>query len=72
MKVENKKRRYDLLRTGKLGVVAFLEKLPKTEHDMNTFTLDVPFSTESMMIFTVTGFFRERGTNQSGVRHFTR
>ena len=72
LKVDYEKKRHDLLKTGKLGVVAFLEKLPKTEHDMNTFTLDVPFSTESMMIFTVTGCFRERGTKQTGIRHFTR
>ena len=72
LKVEYERRRHDLLKTGKLSVVAFLEKLPKTEHDMNTFTLDVPFSTESMMIFTVTGCFRERGTKQTGIRHFTR
>jgi len=72
LKVDYEKKRHDLLKTGKLSVVAFLEKLPKTEHDMNTFTLDVPFSTESMMIFTVTGCFRERGTKQTGIRHFTR
>lgn len=72
LKVDYEKKRHDLLRRGKLGVVAFLEKLPKTEHDMTTFTLDVPYSTEAMMIFTVTGCFRERGTKQSGVRHFTR
>ena len=72
LKVDYEKKRHDLLRRGKLGVVAFLEKLPKTEHDMNTFTLDVPFSTSSMMIFTITGCFRERGTKQTGVRHFNR
>ena len=72
LKVDYEKKRHDLLRRGKLGVVAFLEKLPKTEHDLNTFTLDVPFSTASMMTFTITGCFRERGTKQSGVRHFSR
>ena len=72
LKVDYEKKRHDLLRRGKLGVVAFLEKLPKTEHDLNTFTLDVPFTTASMMTFTITGCFRERGTKQTGVRHFSR
>ena len=31
-------------RSGKLQIVAFLSKLPKTEHDLSTFTLDVPFT----------------------------
>ena len=33
-----------MLKKGKLSVVAFLDKLPKTEHDLDTFTLDVPFN----------------------------
>ena len=32
------------IRSGKLQIVAFLSKLPKTEHDLSTFTLDVPFT----------------------------
>lgn len=72
IKVDYEKKRHDLLKIGKLGVVAFLAKLPKTEHDMNTFTLDSPFSNESMMIFTVTGCFRERDTKQASIRHFNR
>lgn len=73
LKVNYEKRRHDLLRQGKLQVVAFLSKLPKTEHDMNTFTLDVPFSSESLMIFTITGCFREKDTKQkASIRHFNR
>merc|ERR1719153_264791 len=64
--------RHDLLRRGRLSVVAFLTKLPKTEHDMNTFTLDVPFTSEGLMTFTVTGCFRERGTKNTNIKHFNR
>ena len=72
LKVDYEKKRHDLLRRGRLSVVAFLTKLPKTEHDMNTFTLDVPFTSESLMTFTVTGCFRERGTKNSNIKHFNR
>jgi len=72
MKVDYEKKRHDLLRRGRLSVVAFLTKLPKTEHDMNTFTLDVPFTSEGLMTFTVTGCFRERGTKNTNIKHFNR
>ena len=72
LRVEHEKRRHDMMKKGKLSVVAFLDKLPKTEHDLDTFTLDVPFNSDTMMIFTVTGCFRERGTNQNNIRHFNR
>jgi len=72
MRVDYEKKRHDLLRKGKLSVVAFLDKLPKTEHDLNTFTVDVPFNSNTMMIFTVTGCFKERDNNQSNIRHFNR
>jgi len=72
-RVEYEKKRHDLLRKGKLQIVAFLSKLPKTEHDMNTFTLDLPFTSESLMIFTVTGCFKERDTKlKESIRHFNR
>jgi len=71
-RVDYEKKRHELLRRGRLSVVAFLSKLPKTEHDMNTFTLDVPFTSESLMTFTVTGCFRERGTKNTNIKHFNR
>lgn len=71
-RVDYEKKRHDLLRKGRLGVVAFLSKLPKTEHDMNTFTLDVPFTSPNLMTFTVTGCFRERGTKCLNIKHFNR
>jgi len=72
IRVDYEKKRHDLLRRGRLSVVAFLSKLPKTEHDMNTFTLDVPFTSESLMTFTITGCFRERGTKNTNIKHFNR
>jgi len=72
LRVDYEKKRHDLLKKGKLSVVAFLDKLPKTEHDLNTFTLDVPFNSDTMMIFTITGCFKERGSSQNNIRHFNR
>jgi len=72
-RVEYEKKRHDLLRRGKLAIVAFLAKLPKTEHDITTFTLDVPFCSANLMTFTVTGLFRERDTKlKESIRHFNR
>jgi nuclear RNA export factor len=72
-RVDYEKKRHDLLRRGKLQIVAFLSKLPKTEHDTSTFTIDMPFASATLMTFTVTGLFRERDTKlKESIRHFNR
>lgn len=45
--------RFRLLKHTKLNVVAFLSELPKTQHDVNSFMVDVCLQTVS----------RERGTS---------
>ena len=71
---EGDTRKKKLLHRGKLNIVSFLESLPKTTHDLNSFTLDVTVSTETTIIFSLTGLFRER--EDSGklkpIRHFSR
>lgn len=69
--MQNPNRRTKLLRTGKLAIVSFLNELPKTEHDLNSFTLDIPFATERLMTFTVSGVFRER-EDRKPIRAFNR
>lgn len=64
-------RQNKLLQKGRLPIVSFLSELPKTQHDLSSFTLDVPLITPSLMAFTVTGLFKEREKNKS-VRHFNR
>ena len=49
-----------LLHQGRLKIVGFLDDLPKTQHFMDSFTLDVTLATAHLMTFTVTGLFRER------------
>ena len=63
-----------MLHRKRLQVVGFLDKLPKTQHDTSSFTLDIPFATERLMTFTVSGSFRERIANKKNdiIRHFSR
>ena len=61
-----------VLHKGRLPIVSFLTGLPKSQHDPTTFTLDLPFTSESLMIFTVTGMFKERDTKNKAIRHFNR
>ncbi len=67
-------KRQRLLRQGRLAIVAFLSELPKTRHDLTTFTLDVPFATERLITFTVSGIFMETvpAGQKPPIRHFNR
>ena len=76
MRVADHTKRNTYLRKGKLAICAFLAELPKSEHDVTSFTLDIPFATDRLMSFTVSGIFREP-ENQGGpagqiIRHFSR
>ena len=76
MRVSDPTKRKTYLRQGKLAICAFLAELPKSEHDITSFTLDVPFATERLMSFTVSGIFREPenegGPSGQVIRHFNR
>ena len=65
-------KREQALRQGRLKVVSFLSDLPKTEHCMSSFTLDITLATERLISFTVTGVFRDRDVVESPLRHFNR
>ena len=58
--------------SGRFGICAFLKDLPKTSHDPASLTLDLPFATDRLMTFTVTGIFKERENGDDAVRHFNR
>eukprot|EP00066_Takifugu_rubripes_P019544 XP_011608810.1 PREDICTED: nuclear RNA export factor 1 isoform X1 [Takifugu rubripes] len=51
--------RYRLLKHTRLNVVAFLNELPKTQHDIASFTVDVNTYTHTLLAFTVSGIFKE-------------
>ncbi|XP_066552896.1 nuclear RNA export factor 1-like isoform X2 [Amia ocellicauda] len=50
---------YQLLKHTRLNVVAFLNELPKTQHDTSSFAVDVSTYTNTILSFTVTGVFKE-------------
>jgi len=73
IRVATEHRKLKLLHKGRLSIVSFLADLPKTNHDPTTFTLDLPFTSPTLMIFTVTGIFKERDTKTtSEPKHFNR
>ena len=50
---------------GEISIVYFWRQIQNkfalhSQHDMNSFTLDLTFATDRLMSFTVTGCFRER------------
>uniref|UniRef100_A0A8C5WNV7 Nuclear RNA export factor 1 n=1 Tax=Laticauda laticaudata TaxID=8630 RepID=A0A8C5WNV7_LATLA len=51
--------RFRLLKHTKLNVVAFLSELPKTQHDVNSFVVDVCAQTNTLLCFTLKGIFKE-------------
>ncbi|EDX17590.1 sbr [Drosophila simulans] len=68
------------LKYGRLACVSTLDEWPKTQHDRRTFTVDLTIYNTSMMVFTVTGLFKELNAEPSNpgsmelydVRHFAR
>ncbi|XP_034037020.1 nuclear RNA export factor 1 [Thalassophryne amazonica] len=58
-RVKDPTMRFRLLKHTRLNVVAFLNELPKTQHDTASFTVDVNTYTNTLLSFTVNGFFKE-------------
>ncbi|XP_057706544.1 nuclear RNA export factor 1 isoform X1 [Corythoichthys intestinalis] len=55
--------RFKLLKHTRLNVVAFINELPKTQHDISSFTIDVNTYTNTLLSFTVSGVFKEVAVN---------
>ncbi|XP_046903059.1 nuclear RNA export factor 1 isoform X2 [Hypomesus transpacificus] len=65
--------RFRLLKHTRLNVVAFLNELPKTQHDTASFNVDVNTYTSMLLSFTVSGVFKEvDGKYRDSVRAFSR
>ncbi|KAM9180311.1 nuclear RNA export factor 2-like [Dugong dugon] len=65
--------RVQLLKHTKRDVVNFLSVLPKTQHDLSSFVVDMCVQTEKMLCFSLNGVFKEvEGVCQAHVRAFTR
>ncbi|KAM3842983.1 nuclear RNA export factor 1-like [Diretmus argenteus] len=64
---------YCLLKHTRLNVVAFLNELPKTQHDTASFTVDVNTYTNTLLSFTVSGVFKEvDGKSRDSTMAFSR
>ncbi|CAD7682443.1 unnamed protein product [Nyctereutes procyonoides] len=62
-----------LLKHTKYDILCSLYMLPKTQHDLSSFMVDMWFQTEKMLCFSVSGVFKEvEGKSQGSVRAFTR
>ncbi|KFO29430.1 Nuclear RNA export factor 1 [Fukomys damarensis] len=65
--------RFRLLKHTRLNVVAFLNELPKTQHDINSFIVDISAQTSTLLCFSVNGVFKEvDGKSRDSLRAFTR
>ncbi|XP_017002287.3 nuclear RNA export factor 1 [Drosophila takahashii] len=69
------------LKYGRLACVSTLDEWPRTLHERRTFTVDLTIFNTSMMVFTVTGLFKELNGEASAsgsmsmqyeLRHFAR
>ncbi|CAH2255716.1 nuclear RNA export factor 1 [Pelobates cultripes] len=59
MKVKKTDLRQQLIKYNRLHVVGFLCNLPKTEHNLQSFTVDVSMQTPHLLCFSVQGVFKE-------------
>ncbi|XP_004713545.2 nuclear RNA export factor 1, partial [Echinops telfairi] len=65
--------RFRLLKHTRLNVVAFLNELPRTQHDINSFVVDISAQTSTLLCFSVNGVFKEvDGKCRDSLRAFSR
>uniref|UniRef100_A0A8C9A802 Nuclear RNA export factor 2 n=1 Tax=Prolemur simus TaxID=1328070 RepID=A0A8C9A802_PROSS len=72
-KVKDPDLRVQLLKHTKHEIVDSLSVFPKTQHDLNSYVIDLCVQKEKMLYFSVNGVFKEvEGQSQGCVRAFTR
>ncbi|XP_034341388.1 nuclear RNA export factor 2-like [Arvicanthis niloticus] len=72
-KQQDSQKRMQLLKHTKHDIVNYLSLLPKTQHDLCSFWVDLCLHTEMMLCFSVNGLFKEvEGKCQGRIRAFTR
>ncbi|XP_068116774.1 nuclear RNA export factor 1 isoform X2 [Hyperolius riggenbachi] len=64
--------RFKLLKHKRLNVVSFLNELPRTQHDLNSFVVDVTAQTNTLLCFVVNGVFKVEAQSSDPVRAFNR
>ncbi|ODN05805.1 Nuclear RNA export factor 1 [Orchesella cincta] len=68
----DKHRKYKLLHQGKQDIIEFLQRLPKTTHDVASFVIDMPVAVENFILFNVIGLIKEREERNQPIRYFSR
>ncbi|XKL64931.1 hypothetical protein PGB90_005017 [Kerria lacca] len=63
-KVSKFERRSKLLHVGKMEIVRFLNTLPKTQHDLSSFNVDLTVFTPNLISLCICGVFRETDVAQ--------
>ncbi|KAM4018439.1 nuclear RNA export factor 1 [Anomaloglossus baeobatrachus] len=64
--------RFKLLKYKRLNVVSLLNELPRTQHDLNSFVVDITAQSNTLLCFVVNGVFKVEGQSNDPVRAFTR
>ncbi|XP_025191697.1 nuclear RNA export factor 1-like [Melanaphis sacchari] len=59
LKSDRSKQERGFLHKGKKNILNFLNKLPKSKHDLSSFIVDVPFATATMIQIVLNGVFAE-------------
>ncbi|XP_067011320.2 nuclear RNA export factor 1 [Anabrus simplex] len=72
LKMSDYSKSLQLIHHGPEDIVACLCRLPNTEHDPVSFTVDLVQFCESHLVFTVSGVFKQPGTVKSLIRFFNR
>ncbi|XP_060839178.1 nuclear RNA export factor 1-like [Rhopalosiphum padi] len=67
----NKQGRGRFLHKGKENIINFLDKLPKSKHDLGSFIVDVPLATAAMVQIVLNGVFAE-DFKETNYRHVYR
>ncbi|CAD6216113.1 GSCOCG00004329001-RA-CDS [Cotesia congregata] len=65
-------RRMKLLKQGRQPVLSFISELPKTQHYLNSFTMDTTSVSASTIIITMTGLFKEVEAEDHQICYFDR
>ncbi|CAI6357453.1 unnamed protein product [Macrosiphum euphorbiae] len=68
---QNRHGRRGFLHKGKEDIINFLDKLPKTKHDIGSFIVDVPLETAAMIQIVVNGVFVENFIENNYYDKFT-
>jgi nuclear RNA export factor len=63
-------KRTKLVKQGHLNVISYLKEFPLTEHKAESFSIDVPFQSNSMIVLVINGIYLEHHKNKNRMPRF--